>query len=76
MMTAFAFILGVMPLLFATGAGAAARRSLGTTVLSGMLAAAIVGTLLAPIFFAAIQGAVERTARRRRPRRDSPVGES
>ncbi|MBL8658778.1 MAG: multidrug efflux RND transporter permease subunit [Rhodospirillales bacterium] len=76
MMTAFAFILGVMPLLFATGAGAAARRSLGTTVFSGMLAAAIVGTLLAPIFFAAIQGAVERMARRRRSQPDSPVGET
>ncbi len=72
MMTAFAFILGVMPLLFATGAGGASRRSLGTTVFSGMLAAATVGTLLAPVFFAAIQGAVERLAERRRRRTRAP----
>ncbi len=78
MMTAFSFILGVMPLLFATGAGAAARRALGTTVFSGMLAAAIVGTLLAPVLFAAIQSAVERTSRRRShpDAPDAPVGET
>jgi multidrug efflux pump len=60
MMTAFSFILGVVPLLIATGAGAASRLSLGTTVFSGMLAAAIVGTLLVPTFYVAIQGGVER----------------
>jgi hypothetical protein len=40
-MTSFAFILGVMPLVFATGAGANARRALGTGVVGGMLSAAI-----------------------------------
>ena len=60
MMTAFAFILGVMPLLIASGAGAAARQSLGTTVFSGMLMATIVGTLLVPIFYVGIQDLVER----------------
>jgi HAE1 family hydrophobic/amphiphilic exporter-1 len=66
MMTAFTFILGVLPLLMATGAGAASRRSLGTTVFSGMLAATIVGTLLVPAFYVAIQGLVERVQARRR----------
>jgi HAE1 family hydrophobic/amphiphilic exporter-1 len=76
MMTAFSFILGVMPLLFATGAGAASRRSLGTTVFSGMLAAAIVGTLLAPVFYVAIQGFVERLGGRRIRREPQAVGDS
>ncbi len=60
LMTAFSFILGVLPLLLASGAGAASRKSLGTTVFSGMLAATIVGTLLVPVFYVAVQGAVER----------------
>lgn len=60
MMTAFSFILGVVPLLLASGAGAASRQSLGTTVFSGMLAATIVGTLFVPVFFVAVQGLVER----------------
>ena len=54
-MTSFAFILGVLPLVFATGAGANARRALGTGVVGGMLSAAILGVLLAPIFFVAIR---------------------
>jgi len=60
MMTAFAFILGVVPLLLASGAGAASRQSLGTTVFAGMLAATIVGTLLVPVFYCAVQGLVDR----------------
>jgi multidrug efflux pump len=68
MMTALSFILGVAPLLFATGAGAAARRSLGTTVFSGMLAATFVGTLIVPVFYVAIQRLVDRLGRRRRRR--------
>jgi len=55
LMTSFAFILGVLPLVFATGAGANARRALGTGVVGGMLSAAILGVLLAPIFFVLIR---------------------
>ena len=55
LMTAFSFVLGVLPLVFATGAGAGSRVSLGLTVLAGMLAATILGTLLIPIFYALIQ---------------------
>ncbi len=55
LMTSFAFILGVLPLLFASGAGANARRELGTGVVGGMLSAAILGVLLAPIFYAVIR---------------------
>jgi multidrug efflux pump subunit AcrB len=75
MMTALSFILGVMPLLFSTGAGAAARRSLGTTVFSGMLAATFVGTLIVPVFYVAIQRLVDRTAKRRRRREDAADAE-
>jgi HAE1 family hydrophobic/amphiphilic exporter-1 len=63
MMTAFSFILGVLPLLLASGAGAASRRSIGTTVFAGMLAATIVGTLLVPAFYVAIQRLAERRGR-------------
>jgi HAE1 family hydrophobic/amphiphilic exporter-1 len=61
MMTAFSFILGVLPLVIATGAGAASRRSLGTAVFGGMIAAAVLGTLLTPAFYVIIQTLRERT---------------
>ncbi len=51
-MTALAFILGVSPLVWATGAGSIARRTLGTTVFGGMIAAASLAVLLIPVFFA------------------------
>ncbi|MFW5833826.1 MAG: efflux RND transporter permease subunit, partial [Pseudomonadota bacterium] len=55
LMTAFSFIFGVMPLVFATGAGAFSRISIGVTVLSGMLTATLVGILLVPALFAFFQ---------------------
>jgi HAE1 family hydrophobic/amphiphilic exporter-1/multidrug efflux pump len=64
LMTSFAFILGSLPLVFATGAGAASRHSIGTTVVGGMLAITILGVILVPGFFVAI----ERLAELRRPR--------
>jgi multidrug efflux pump len=56
LMTSFAFILGVAPLVFATGAGAEMRRSLGTAVFSGMLGVTLFGIFLTPVFFSVIQG--------------------
>jgi multidrug efflux pump len=50
-MTSMAFILGVVPLLFAHGAGAEMRKTLGTTVFSGMLGVTVFGLLLTPVFF-------------------------
>lgn len=55
LMTAFAFILGVTPLLTATGAGAQARKVMGMTVFSGMLVATILGVLLVPALFVMIE---------------------
>lgn len=56
LMTSFAFIFGVVPLIIAFGAGAEMRRSLGTAVFSGMLGVTIFGIFLTPVFFYIIQG--------------------
>jgi HAE1 family hydrophobic/amphiphilic exporter-1 len=60
LMTSFAFILGVLPLVFATGAGANARRSIGLTVASGMLASTCIAVLFVPSFFVVLQRLSER----------------
>jgi hydrophobe/amphiphile efflux-1 (HAE1) family protein len=70
LMTSFAFILGSVPLAFATGAGAAARQAIGTTVVSGMLFATMVGIFVIPVFYVVIQ----RLSERRSPLRSEPVG--
>jgi Cu/Ag efflux pump CusA len=62
-MTAFSFILGMLPLLVATGAGAASRRVLGTTVFAGMLAATLLGVLVIPMLYFVVQHASERAGR-------------
>jgi hydrophobe/amphiphile efflux-1 (HAE1) family protein len=62
LMTAFAFILGVVPLMFASGAGAASRQSIGTTVFGGMLAATVLTLLFVPVFYAIIERLRERVA--------------
>jgi multidrug efflux pump len=56
LMTSFAFILGVVPMLVATGAGSEMRRSLGRAVFSGMLGVTAFGIFLTPVFFYVIQG--------------------
>ena len=72
LMTSFAFIFGVSPLMIATGAGAASRHSLGTGVFAGMLIATTVGIFFIPLFFAVIRGSasagVGSRPRRCRPR--------
>jgi multidrug efflux pump len=60
LMTSFAFILGVAPLVFASGAGAASRHSLGTSVFFGMLGATVMGVFFVPFFYFAIRSLVER----------------
>ncbi len=55
LMTSFAFILGVMPLALASGAGAASRQALGTAVIGGMLASTILAVLFVPIFYVNMQ---------------------
>src|SRR5205807_9245432 len=55
-MTSFAFILGVLPLVIAEGAGAEMRRTLGTAVFAGMLGVTFFGIFLTPVFFSVIRG--------------------
>jgi multidrug efflux pump subunit AcrB len=61
MMTSFAFILGVLPLVISEGAGAEMRRTLGTAVFSGMLGVTFFGIFLTPVFFYVIQWAADRS---------------
>jgi len=60
MMTALSFLLGILPLVVATGAGAGSRVALGTAVFGGMLAATVVGTLLIPVMYYVVQGVREK----------------
>ncbi|MGR7993679.1 efflux RND transporter permease subunit [Xanthobacter sp. ZOL 2024] len=60
LMTSFAFILGVLPLVFATGAGANSRKSIGIAVVSGMLASTCLAVLFVPSFFTVLQRFEER----------------
>ena len=69
MMTAFAFILGVVPLVIASGAGAAARVSIGIAVFAGMLIASTVGLFFIPMLYVVIQSC--RLHRRRQYERRS-----
>ncbi len=64
LMTSFAFILGVMPLVFATGAGAGARRSIGIPVFSGMIASTCLVVVFVPSFYVVMQRLEERRRRR------------
>ena len=64
LMTRFAFILGVVPLALASGAGAAARNTMGTAVFGGMLCAAAMGVLLIPVLYSVIQGFSDRFAKK------------
>jgi HAE1 family hydrophobic/amphiphilic exporter-1 len=72
LMTSFAFILGVLPLVLATGAGANARRSLGMSVFSGMIASTLLAVLFAPSFFAALQRLQERMRQKKKEKRPPP----
>jgi HAE1 family hydrophobic/amphiphilic exporter-1 len=68
LMTSFAFILGVVPLVLASGAGQAGRRSVGTTVFGGMIASTLLNLFFIPILYLLIEGARERRALRAAPR--------
>ncbi|WP_397379758.1 efflux RND transporter permease subunit [Prosthecobacter sp.] len=65
LMTSFAFILGVLPLVLATGAGAEMRQALGTAVFFGMIGVTIFGLLFTPVFYVILRAFVERREQRR-----------
>ena len=64
-MRSFAFILGVAPLVVASGAGASARKSIGITVFSGMIASTCLAVLFVPTFFVVVQRFENWLAKRR-----------
>ncbi len=72
LMTAFAFILGCVPLWIATGSGAVSRRILGTAVIGGMLAASVIAIFLIPVAFYIVESLSHRM---RRSRKTEPVTE-
>ncbi|MBS0559605.1 MAG: multidrug efflux RND transporter permease subunit [Proteobacteria bacterium] len=75
LMTSFAFILGVVPLVTATGAGAASRVSLGLTVFSGMIASTCLAVIFVPSFFVVIQRFEEYMKNRKKPAAAAPVAD-
>ena len=66
-MTAFSFILGVFPLLVASGAGSEARVVMGMTVFSGMLVATVVGVLLVPALYVFVETYISRSDKKTPP---------
>jgi len=72
MMTSFAFILGLVPLVIATGAGQASRRAVGTPVFGGMLAASIFGIFVIPMLYVIFQWMRERVVRSKRAQPAKP----
>jgi multidrug efflux pump subunit AcrB len=62
-MTSLAFILGVMPLVLASGAGAATQHSVGTGIMGGMLAATLIGVFFTPLFYVLVMSIGRRKAR-------------
>ena len=67
LMTSFAFILGVLPLWFASGAGALGRRSVGTTIVGGMLVSTVLNLLFIPVLYVILRSALERVTRKPSP---------
>jgi len=64
LMTSLAFILGVVPLLTATGAGAEARKVMGMAVFAGMITATVIGCILIPSFFVLIERSKKQAAKK------------
>ncbi|HLJ77216.1 MAG TPA: efflux RND transporter permease subunit, partial [Acidobacteriaceae bacterium] len=67
LMTSFAFIMGVVPLILAGGAGAEVRHALGTVVFAGMLGVTFFGLLLTPVFYVLIRRAVHKPLKSHAP---------
>jgi multidrug efflux pump len=76
LMTSFAFLLGVAPLLLADGAGAASRRALGTAVFFGMLAATLLAIFIVPVLFVVIEGLQKRGEHPQTTAEPAPAGGS
>jgi multidrug efflux pump len=73
LMTSFAFILGVLPLITSRGAGAEMRFALGIAVFSGMLGVTFFGIFFTPVFYEVIRGWTDRRAARKPPARELTI---
>ena len=73
LMTSFAFIMGVMPLTFAVGAGAEMRRAMGVAVFAGMLGVTLFGLVLTPVFYVVLRAIEKVVARREVPKNSKPA---
>jgi HAE1 family hydrophobic/amphiphilic exporter-1 len=67
LMTSFAFILGVVPLITASGAGSEMRQALGTAVFFGMLGVTLFGLLLTPVFYVSVRWIMNKVRRDKKP---------
>jgi multidrug efflux pump len=65
-MTSFAFILGVLPLVIASGAGSASQRAIGTGVMGGMIAATVLAVFFVPVFFVVVRSIFKGNERQRK----------
>jgi len=74
-MTSFAFILGVVPLMVASGAGAASQQAIGTVVFGGMLASTLLAIPFVPVFYVLLERMGERWKRRKAPQSPASDGE-
>jgi hydrophobic/amphiphilic exporter-1 (mainly G- bacteria), HAE1 family len=70
LMTSFAFILGILPLVFATGAGALGRHSVGTTIVGGMLLSTILNLIFIPVLYVVLSTLLDRFVKKRVPPED------
>jgi HAE1 family hydrophobic/amphiphilic exporter-1 len=76
LMTSFAFIFGIMPLVFASGAGQNSRHSLGTAVVGGMLVSTLLNLFVIPLLYIVIAGAEERWRERGRAKKTPPPADA
>jgi hydrophobic/amphiphilic exporter-1 (mainly G- bacteria), HAE1 family len=75
-MTSFAFILGVVPLMVASGAGAASQQAIGTVVFGGMMASTLLAIPFVPVFYVLLEGASERLRKGKGSPAPAPRGET
>jgi HAE1 family hydrophobic/amphiphilic exporter-1 len=74
-MTSFAFILGVVPLYIATGAGAQGRRSVGTTIIGGMVVSTVLNLFFIPALYVILESILSRFKRKPRVQQQLAVGQ-